>query len=93
MKLLYKKAAKKWIVLPKGSKQGIYLDENLVHNLNLYRKTVQDDRDLVFICAGKEREGKSTFANTILTYLDPTYNIDRCCFTGQQFLYSMMAQL
>lgn len=68
-----------------GDKEG-YIDGYLKDNLDLYKKMVKNHRDLVFVVTGKEREGKSVLANTILKYLDPTYCLDRCYMSGQEFV-------
>lgn len=68
-----------------GDKEG-YMDGYLQQNLDLYKNLVMKDRDNIQIGVGKEREGKSTLINSNLKYLDPTYNLDRCCFTGEDFI-------
>ena len=62
------------------------MDGNLQANLDIYNGLVHKDRDNLQLGVGKEREGKSTLINTNLKYLDPTYNLDRCCFNGKDFL-------
>ena len=64
------------------------MDGYLHGNLELYKKMVKNSRDLIFVVAGREREGKSVLGNSILAYLDPTYykDVNRCCFNGAEFL-------
>ncbi len=63
-----------------------YLNKILKSNLDIIKKAVTKDRDCLLIVDGKEREGKSTLACQIAKYLDPTYNVDRCCFTAEDFI-------
>lgn len=63
-----------------------YFDGWLKSNLDELKALVNLKWDgLGFIC-GYEGDGKSWFASQVAYYLDPTYNIDRCVFTGKQFL-------
>ena len=62
------------------------MDGFLKANLDLYKKLVKKDRDNIQIVSGREREGKSTLMNANLKYLDPTYNLSRCCFDGNSFV-------
>ncbi len=62
------------------------MDGILEQNLNLMKKSVlRRDEDCFIIVDGRERGGKSTLAAQIAKYLDPTYDITRCCFTADQF--------
>lgn len=63
-----------------------YLDGYLKSNIDLLIKAVKKDRDCLIIIDGKEREGKSTIANQLAKYCDPTYDVDRCCLTPEEFL-------
>ena len=49
-------------------------------------KLQKKDEDRVYIVDGRERMGKSTFAFQQAKYIDPTFNVDRVCFTPKQFL-------
>jgi len=62
-----------------------YLDGILKDILDSQKKYLKRDYDLFLLIDGREGYGKSTFASQIATYLDPTYNLDRCCFTIEQF--------
>lgn len=68
-----------------------HIDKNLKRKWDKLRdgqlKKVDDDK--VYIVDGRERGGKSTFAFQQAKYLDPTFNIDRICFTPEQFLYQI----
>ena len=50
---------------------------------------VKDDDDRVYIVDGRERTGKSVFTLQQAKYLDPTFNVDRVCFTPEAFLYQI----
>lgn len=47
---------------------------------------IKQDSDRVYITDGRERTGKSVFTFQQAKYLDPTFNIDRICFTPESFL-------
>lgn len=49
-------------------------------------KLQKKDEDRVYIVDGRERTGKSVFALQQARYLDPTFSVDRVCFTPEEFL-------
>lgn len=49
-------------------------------------ENVRKDYDAFIIVSGREGCGKTTLANQLALFVDPTYNIDRCVFTAEQFL-------
>lgn len=62
------------------------MDGYLQANLDLVKHSVtKQNFDCFLIVTGREGYGKSTLAGQIAKYLDPTYNLDRCCFTADQF--------
>jgi len=64
-----------------------FLDGYLKSNLDfLKHAVVKKNYDGFIVIAGREGFGKSTLAAQIAVYLDPTYNLDRCCFTADQFI-------
>lgn len=73
------------VIVNYGDKKA-YMDGYLRNNLELYKLLVKKSRDLVFVVTGYEREGKSTIANSILKYLDPTFDLNRCAFNGEDFI-------
>lgn len=52
----------------------------------LSKKIIKENSDRVYVVVGKERTGKSFFTFQQAKYIDPTFNIDRICFTPDQFL-------
>ena len=65
---------------------NFYLDGYLHANLeNVKHNVKRNDYDSFLIVAGREGYGKSTLAAQIALFLDPTYTLDRCCFTDVQF--------
>ena len=66
--------------------QEHYVNDWLYDNLQLLGKRVELKWDGLLYIGGKEGDGKSTLAGQIAWVLDPTYNIDRCIFTPQQFI-------
>jgi len=63
-----------------------HVDSYLRSNLDSLRESVRKDFDAFVIVAGREGYGKSTIAAQAAIYCDPTYNLDRCCFTAEQFI-------
>ena len=63
------------------------LDGYLESNLKAMKKNVikQDYDGFVLIC-GREGFGKTTLSFQCALYCDPTFNLDRVCFTAEQFL-------
>lgn len=52
----------------------------------LSQVTVKENSDRNYVVVGKERTGKSFFTFQQAKYIDPTFNVDRICFTPEQFL-------
>ena len=44
------------------------------------------DEDRIYIVDGRERTGKSLFTLQQAKFIDPTFNVDRVCFTPEEFL-------
>lgn len=65
------------------------MDSYLTDNLNLYKKMVENKRDLIFISSGREGEGKSTITAGILKYLDPSFSLDRVYMDGESFIKAL----
>lgn len=65
--------------------QRVY-DGYLVKNLDINIKAVNLKWDGVFYVGGYEGDGKSEFSAQMALYFDPSYCLDRCVFTPQQFL-------
>jgi len=64
-----------------------YLDENLKKNLDEIKDSVLNKGwDYVCVIAGIPGAGKTTFAQQVATYLDPTFDVDRICFTGKDYI-------
>ena len=62
-----------------------YMDGFLVKNLDIAKKVIKKDWDMVFIVDGKEGCGKSDLAQKCAFYCDPTLTIDRVCFSAKEF--------
>lgn len=68
-----------------------HMDGYLKGNLDLYKKMVRNKRDLVFVGTGREGEGKTVLVSSILKYLDPSFNLDRCYLDGEEFTKAIIA--
>lgn len=74
------------MVKVKVNDNEFYLDGYLKSNLDELKWDVKKDFDAVIVITGRERHGKSFLGAQVAYYLDPTYNITRCCFTLDDFL-------
>jgi len=82
----FKTHKSRYKVLEKNTRKGMYIDGYLQSNLDhVYKNVTKNDFDSFIVITGREGFGKSTIAAQIATFLDPTYNINRCCFTAEQF--------
>lgn len=63
-----------------------YYDQYLVNAFELIKEAVARKWDGLFYVGGYEGDGKSEFAAQMAYYFDPTYCLDRCVFTPQQFI-------
>ncbi len=67
-----------------------YLDGYLKSNLDVSIKEVRKkDFDRFILLVGREGFGKTTLSIQCAMYCDPTFNLDRVCFTPEQFLESV----
>jgi len=69
---------------------GFYMNEVLKFNLDIAIKAIKDDWDMFFCVDGVEGAGKSTMAQQIGTYCDPTLTLDRITFTPKEFRKAVM---
>lgn len=63
-----------------------YIDKNLKENLDIIKKASTLDWDFIFIVDGIEGSGKSVYTQQVAYYLDPTLDISRICFNGEEFI-------
>ncbi len=66
----------------------IVRDRILRENLDQIKDIVNKDWDFAYIVDGEEGVGKSTFAQQVCKYLDPTFNLDRVVFSAREFIES-----
>lgn len=64
-----------------GTKEQYYMDGYLQDNLDIAKKIIKKDWDMIFAIDGAEGSGKSVLTQQIAKYCDPTFNIDRIVFT------------
>jgi hypothetical protein len=72
VKLDYNKETKKWIELPEGSNDGMYLDGYLKNKLDNIKNILAKNWDAVIMIDGRERSGKSTLGFSCAWYLSDT---------------------
>jgi len=65
--------------------QSMYIDENLKVNLDRAKEISRKDWDILFLYDGYEGSGKSVKAMQDAFYMDPTFTLDRMCFTPREF--------
>ena len=62
------------------------LDGYLKKNLDIAKKAILEDWDMVFVVDGYEGSGKSVLAQQMAKYCDPTIGLDRIVFTPKEFI-------
>lgn len=67
-----------------GDKE-IYYSSTLKNNLDIAKRYVAKDWDMVGIVTGIEGVGKSVLAQQVGAYWDPSLCVDRICFTADEF--------
>ncbi len=76
-----------WIVLPKGSRDGMYIDGFVYKTLTDAKAIMEKkDLDLPIAITGYPGSGKSTFGLQAASFLDPTFNVDRMCVDTLEFI-------
>lgn len=73
---------------PVANKMIAYnISESLKPNWEkLGARVIKENDDRVYIVVGQEGSGKSTFTFEQAKFIDPTFDLDRICFTADQFL-------
>lgn len=65
---------------------GYYMDDNLIANLELLRRQVENKYDGIFAITGNEGCGKTSISHAVAHYLSPTFNLDNVVFSGQELM-------
>lgn len=65
--------------------QTFFVDGILKDNLDMAKKSIKQDWDMVFVIDGMEGSGKSVLAQQLAFYCDPTLTLDRITFTHEDF--------
>ncbi len=68
-----------------------YMDNYLRQNLEMAKKVIKKDWDMVFVVDGAEGSGKSVMAQQAAYCCDNSFNIDRIVFTPYAFRKSILA--
>jgi hypothetical protein len=68
-----------------------HMDNFLRSNLTHIKDAVKQDFDFVFVVDGMEGSGKSVLAQQCAYFCDNTFNINRICFTPDQFKKAILA--
>lgn len=63
-----------------------YYDEYLLSNLDYLKKMVEANWDGIIYYGGYEGDGKTVKASQDAAYLDPTFTLERFCWTPKRFL-------
>ena len=69
-----------WVVLPLNDKHGMYMDAVHKENLDLAKKEIKNDWDMIGVYDGYEGSGKSVKCMQDAFYCDPTLTLDRIVF-------------
>lgn len=74
-------------VFDETNKKEFYLDGILKDNLDLIKKKIAHDWDMVFIIGGIEGGGKSTLAQQLARYLSGArFTLNHICFSPEDFM-------
>jgi len=63
-----------------------YIDGYLLSSINILKEAVAKKWDGVIYVGGYEGDGKSEWAGQFAVIVDPSYCLDRCVFTPEQFV-------
>lgn len=80
-----------WIVLPKYSQDGMYMDEEHKANLDMAKKVIKKDWDMIGVYDGYEGSGKSVKCMQDAFYCDPTLTLDRVVFNPEDFKSAVLS--
>lgn len=80
-----------WEELPPRDSRGMYIDGYHKQNLDVARKIVKKDWDMVFVYDGYEGTGKSVKCMQDAYYCDPTLTLDRITFNPDDFKKAVMS--
>tara|TARA_Y100000310_G_scaffold226906_1_gene229089 strand:+ start:1742 stop:2587 length:846 start_codon:yes stop_codon:yes gene_type:complete len=70
--------------------EGFYMDGYMKSNLDIAKKVIKKDWDMLFVYDGSEGSGKSVKAMQDAFYCDPTLTNKRIVFTPEQFKKVLM---
>jgi len=68
-----------------GKEYEFYMDGYLQANLDMAKKVIKQDWDMIFLIDGAERSGKSVFAQQCAKYCDESFDEKRIVFTPDEF--------
>jgi len=64
-----------------------FLDGVIAREIPRWKNDVHNkDKDKVIVIDGREGSGKSALAQQLAIHLDPNFNIDKLCFTAEEFM-------
>jgi hypothetical protein len=66
--------------------QEYYMDGYLKSNLDISKKVISKDWDMILVVDGYEGTGKSVMAFQIAKYCDPTFDLNRIAFNSATFV-------
>lgn len=75
----------KMVMVFEGTENQYSMDGYMKENLDLAKKVIKKDWDMLFVYDGNEGSGKSVKALQDAYYCDPTLTIDRVVFTPEEF--------
>lgn len=74
------------VLIDIGLEKPLYVNETYLHNITIMRSMVYHDRDMVLLIAGRTGTGKSVLAMQTCKLLDPTFDISRIVYKGQDLI-------
>lgn len=65
-----------------------HIDKNILKRWDKLKngRLIKQDEDRVYLVDGRERTGKSVFTFQQAKYIDPSFNLDKVCFSPDDFL-------
>jgi len=74
-----------------GTDDEFYMDGILKDNLDIGKRIIKKDWDLVFVIDGFEGTGKSVFTQQLAKYCDPSFNLSRIVFSDSGFIKAVLS--
>lgn len=75
------------VMVYEGTPEQYYMNGFLKANMDHAKEEILNDWDMLFCVDGVERSGKSTLAQQMAKFCDPTFDLARLTFSPNEFVY------